>query len=79
MSVLFKGSNRRNRVAVFNAGRIGAKKTRPFLNVTLAQLLGDAQLTQLWGRLHQLWWKLTIEFQPLDDPLHFRSTSTYPR
>jgi hypothetical protein len=66
-------------VAVFDATGVRTKETRPLLNVAVAEILSFAQLTYLctdfhWGRLHQLWWKLTIEFQPLDDPLHFRST-----
>jgi len=41
-------------VAVFNAGRIGTNKPCPFLNVTLAQILGFAQLTQFGTDLHAL-------------------------
>ena len=44
-------------MAVFNAGRVGAKKTRPLLNVTLAQILAFAQLTQLCAAFH--WGKTT--------------------
>jgi hypothetical protein len=45
-------------VAVFNAGCIGAKQTRPLLNVTLAKILSFAQFAQFranfhGGRLHQ--------------------------
>jgi len=58
MGIFFKSVNRRNRVAVFDAGGIATNETRPFLNITLAQILADAQLTEFdtdlhRGRLHQ--------------------------
>ena len=39
---------------MFNAGCVAAKETCPFLNVTLAQILGDAQLTEFGTDLHAL-------------------------
>ena len=39
-------------MAVFNAGRVGAKQTRPLLNITLAEILGDAQCTQFDADFH---------------------------
>lgn len=43
--ILLKGLYRWGGVAVFNAGRIGTNKTRPLLNVALAEILGFSQLT----------------------------------
>jgi hypothetical protein len=59
MGVFFKSFNGRNGVAVFNAGCVAANETRTLFNITLAQILGNTQLTGFGtdlhvGRLHLL-------------------------
>jgi len=41
-------------VAVFNAGCVATNETRPVLNVTLAQILRETQLTEFGTNLHEL-------------------------
>jgi len=41
-------------VAVLNARCVAAKEPGSFLNITLAQILGDAQLTEFGTDLHAL-------------------------
>ena len=46
--------NRRDGVAIFHAAGAAAKEPCSFLNITLAQILGDAQLTKFGTDLRAL-------------------------